>query len=306
MVPPKSSSLTRGRTTYISFDMSKLMQEVNNVLGVKRKRTSPYHPQCNGVSERIWKTVKSCLGHVVADNQSDWDDFLPFIRLAINQSWHSSINCSPAKLFLGRELMTPTDLLLPRAELPHSEKEGYAAELENRLTTAWDTARKHMKASKAIEKAYYDDKLVPANIEIGQRVLKFDPKGRKGLATKLVKHWIGPYVVTGITDTNAWIRPIGQPLQAPKCVHLNLLKGYNGPSVPPEDSQQPSDGEGESLEEPEEILNSATTLGLSEHETQEEQLDGDEATAGTARPTNERYSLRERPRQQQFPGTVPH
>ena len=55
--------------------------------------------------------------------------------------------------------------------------------------------------------------------------------------TKLVHHWIAPYLVTSVNDVNAWINPIGGLKGLPEIVHLNNLKKYSGPSVIPEDAQ---------------------------------------------------------------------
>ena len=105
-----------------------------------------------------------------------------------------------------------------------------------------EQARVRMEASKEARKFYYDQKLVPAKLDVGDRVFRYHPAGKRGLVTKLLHHWLGPYIVTEGTDTNAWIRLVSKPFDKPKCVHLASLKKYTGSSVPPEDAQMdPSD-----------------------------------------------------------------
>jgi transposase InsO family protein len=217
--------------------MSSVMKKVNEMLEIKHKRTSPYHPATNGQAERLIKLVKFCLAHVVSEDQQDWDTYLGYIRMAVNQSWHAATNTSPAYVFFGRSMMTPTKLLLPRAPAPPVAEGRFAEMMEQKMQNIWDKVRKYLQISKQAQKIYYDRKLVPANLDVGDRVYKYDPRGKPGLATKLLQHWVGPYIVTKISDTNAWIRPIARPYQDSKCVHLNLLKKYSGNNVPPEESE---------------------------------------------------------------------
>ena len=94
-----------------------------------------------------------------------------------------------------------------------------------------------MRAANDSQKRYYDSKIRPLGLQVGDRVYKHSPRGRKGLSTKLVQHWIGPYIVTSVNDVNAWIKPICGLNGLPEIVHINNLKKYSGPSVIPEDTQ---------------------------------------------------------------------
>jgi hypothetical protein len=218
--------------------MSAVMKRVHEMFGIRQKRTTPYHPSTNGLAERLIKTIKYCLAHVVdKETQNDWDTYLCFIRMVMNQTWHASINASPAKLFTAREMMTPTKLLLPRIQQnPVSEGE-YPEIMEKKIQHIWQLGRQYLATSKEAQKFYYDQKLVPTNIDVGDRVYKYTPRGKAGLATKLLHHWIGPYVVTKVSDTNAWIRPISKLYSDSQCIHLNMLKKYSGTNIPPEDTE---------------------------------------------------------------------
>ena len=101
----------------------------------------------------------------------------------------------------------------------------------------WEQARISMRAANDSQKRYYDSKIRPLGLKVGDRVYKHLPRGRKGLATKLVHHWIGPYLVTSVNDVNEWITPIGGLNGLPEVVHINNLKKYSGPSAIPEDTQ---------------------------------------------------------------------
>lgn len=224
--------------------VSAVMKRVSEMMGIKQKTTCAYNPRCNGLSEHCVKTIKFCLAHVVNEEHTDWDESLHFIQMAMNSSWHASTNSSPAKLFYGREMMTPTRMLLPGPPTSPVKEGEYPEMMEKRMQKIWQAARERMKIAKEAQKYYYDLKVVPSNIDVGDRVYKHSPRGKLGRATKLLHHWIGPYIVTKVNETNAWIRPMSKPHEESDCVHLNRLKKYCGNNNPPEDTEV-SDGEDE-------------------------------------------------------------
>ena len=59
--------------------VSALMKEVMGQLGIKQTHSTPYHPQSNGLVERINGTAKQMLRRIAHDRPSDWDRFLPAI-----------------------------------------------------------------------------------------------------------------------------------------------------------------------------------------------------------------------------------
>jgi hypothetical protein len=205
--------------------------------------------------------------------------------MVVNSSWHASTNTSPALMFFGREIRTATKMLLPSVPLPMVKEGEYPGLLQNRMQYIWNKAREYLQQSKEAQKYYYDQNVVVANLDVGDRVYQYNPRGKPGLATKLLHHWIGPYVVTRVNETNAWIRPVSQPFVESKCVHLNLLKKYSGTNIIPEetavfsdseDEQENSmrDDEGEKQEEEEQLeeILGQTDADLAEQEVEQENV----------------------------------
>ena len=63
---------------------SLLLEAVYELLDIKRLRTTPYHPECDGVSERFMRTLKAMLASLVDQWQSNWDLMLPQLAFAYN------------------------------------------------------------------------------------------------------------------------------------------------------------------------------------------------------------------------------
>ena len=79
-----------------------LLSEIYQLLHVHPIRTSPYHPQTDGLVERFNKTLKTMLRKVVAEDQQDWDKWLPYLLFAYREVPQDSTGFSPFELLYGR------------------------------------------------------------------------------------------------------------------------------------------------------------------------------------------------------------
>ncbi|KAA3678992.1 uncharacterized protein DEA37_0011749 [Paragonimus westermani] len=93
---------------------SRLLRETCRPLGIKKTRTTPCHPQGNGLVERTNRTIEALLQSFLERHQADrWDELLPRCMLAYRASLHTTTRCTPAYLMFGRELRLPLELLSP-------------------------------------------------------------------------------------------------------------------------------------------------------------------------------------------------
>lgn len=105
-----------GASSTIHLDQGKqfkghVFSEMCKLLHIKKTRTTPYHPQSDGMVERFNRTLIRMLRSYVNDHHSDWDDHLPFVMMAYRSVEHETTGCSPNYLMLGREVSTPLDLM---------------------------------------------------------------------------------------------------------------------------------------------------------------------------------------------------
>jgi hypothetical protein len=56
--------------------------------GIKQTNSTAYHPQTDGQTEVVNKSIKDYLRHFGDENKTDWDTLLPFASFAFNNSVH--------------------------------------------------------------------------------------------------------------------------------------------------------------------------------------------------------------------------
>ena len=74
---------------------SKMVEEMCKILEIDKTRTSPYHPQSDGMVERFNRMLEAMLAKYVSRNHEDWDDHLQIVMLAYRSSVHETTKQTP-------------------------------------------------------------------------------------------------------------------------------------------------------------------------------------------------------------------
>ena len=97
------------------FNAASLTQYLASV-GVKHKRTTPYHPQSNGRIERFNRTLKEILGKLVNNDTSLWQEQLGPAVLCYNCAVSDVTQHTPYFLHFGRRPRLPIHRALQGGE----------------------------------------------------------------------------------------------------------------------------------------------------------------------------------------------
>lgn len=210
---------------------SNLFKGMCQMLGVKKTHTVAFHPQSNGVVERMNKTIGSLICAFVTENQKTWDKNLAVLLMAYRATPHETSGLTPNELMLGRELSMPIDIQvgLPPESEPQEESL-YLANLRDRLEDAYAIARENLKLGAERQKRYYDLKADTHKFRPGDLVWLLNQSRRKGRCPKLQRKWHGPMLVeTRVNDVTYKLRISSTET---KVVHFDKLKPYLAVDVP--------------------------------------------------------------------------
>ena len=75
---------------------SDLWQQVCTRFNIKRALSSSYHPQSDGQTERVNRTLEQMLRTYIHSDEREWERLLPALELAYNTTSHSSTELPPA------------------------------------------------------------------------------------------------------------------------------------------------------------------------------------------------------------------
>ncbi|GJZ69290.1 putative reverse transcriptase domain-containing protein [Tanacetum coccineum] len=112
----KSTHFLATREDYSMEKLSRLyIDEIMKALGTRLDMSTAYHPQTDGQSERTIQALENMLRACVMDFGGSWDTYLPLAEFFYNNSYHSSIRCTPFEAFYGRKCSAfgKKDMLAP-------------------------------------------------------------------------------------------------------------------------------------------------------------------------------------------------
>ena len=205
--------------------VSKVMQEVSRLLSIKWIKSSPYHPQANGLVEKCNATLKSMLRKICEEKPKDWDRYIEPLLFAYREAPQHSLMFSPFELLYGRTVRGPMTIL---KELWSNEKNNvetqsvyeYVINLRNELEKTCKLASENLVNAQNKQKSHFDVRAKQRTLEPDDLVLLLLPTDNN----KLLMHWKGPFRVLeriGINDYRIQIA------DNTKIFHINMLKKLN-------------------------------------------------------------------------------
>lgn len=151
---------------------SKLIQELCQLIGIKKTRTTPYHPRGNPV-ERFNRTLLNILGTLEHKQKGKWKEYVKPLVHAYNCTRNDVTGFTPYELLFGRSPRLPVDLAfgLPVREQQCNSHSQYVQDLRARLEEGFLLASKNTAKSGERNKARFDQRVTPSSLEEGDQVL---------------------------------------------------------------------------------------------------------------------------------------
>lgn len=147
----------------LSANLSLLMKDICQLLGIKKLNTTAYHPQRDGMVERFDRTLKAMLRKQAATYGAQWDRYLSAVLWVYLNPPHETTGEKPSFLLFGYDCRTPSEatLLLPSSLDPTTVSD-YREHVMLSLFSTRDLAVQSIKQAQTKYKRVYDKKSVPS------------------------------------------------------------------------------------------------------------------------------------------------
>jgi len=113
---------------------SKVMTRLAALLDIQPSKITIHRLNSNGVVETVHATLHSMFGKLVAENQRNWCELVPYVTYAYNTTSHGTNSLSPFFLMYMCRARTPIKLLFDLSmEMKYENKDAPVSEASERM-----------------------------------------------------------------------------------------------------------------------------------------------------------------------------
>jgi hypothetical protein len=203
------------------FGTGHFIKEMWRLFGTHQSPSTAYRPQSDGQTERTNRVLHEYLRAYISSTHKDWDTHLSNAQFAVNNSYHSSIGCSPFFLNYGFHPRTPTSLHIPR-----DSKVPAAAEFALFMQDCLSKAKLCLQSAQDRIKAQYDKNKRDVSFEIGEEVMLSSKNLKLSGCAKYIPRFVGPFKVSAKVGSLAYRLDLPQGWHIHDVFHASLLKKY--------------------------------------------------------------------------------
>jgi hypothetical protein len=222
--------------------------------------STTFHPQTDGQSEVVNKTIAMYLRCITGDCPRAWVEWLPWAEYCYNTAYHSALHTTPFRVVYGRDpppVLTyqPGTTSNQTVDEMLSERDLFLSEVRDRLLQAQEHARRFYDAHHRDLEFSVDDWVWLRLLNRQAQSLVRRPKGKLG------PRYVGPFRITERIGEVAYRLELPTGAGIHDIFHVGLLKPYRGvpPVLPP---ALPTMENGRLLPSPEKVLKARIQRGV--------------------------------------------
>ena len=200
------------------------MKEVYALLGIKPIRTSPYHPQIHGLTERLNQILKAMLRRMVQDGK-DRDKLVPFVLFAYREVPQALTGFSPFELMFGRMVRGPLDVLKDTWEAGKSKNKtvvSYVVNMREKLAAMMDLVQKNVSQAEHRHKIWYDCHSWERKLAAGEVLMLLPTE-----SNKMKTQWQGQYYIVRKVELVDYVVDMVDRQKRNRIFHINMLQKWH-------------------------------------------------------------------------------
>jgi len=202
------------------------MWELNEMLGIKSKLSTAFHPQTNGQTERVNQELEQYLRMFINHRQEQWPEWLGIAEFAYNNKVHSSTQTSPFKENYRQD---------PRMGFKGRKKGKYVGaekfmekikEIQKEVKAALKKVQKDIRKYADRKRSDVDKYKVEDLVMLSTKDLKYQMIG--GRIKKLIERFVGPYKIKEIVSSNIVKLKLSSTVRIHLVVNVSRICRYVG------------------------------------------------------------------------------
>ncbi|WVY93248.1 hypothetical protein V8G54_032336 [Vigna mungo] len=200
--------------------LSKCWQELFKASGTQLRMSSSYHPETDGKSEVLNRTLEQYLRAFCKAQPVKWSHFIPWAEWCYNTTIHSATGYTPFEIVYGRSPPSLPGYILGQSQV----------EVVDHLLSSWDniisTLRRNLQKAQARMKSM-------ADIHRPWVYVKLRPYCQTSLVEKtpqkLAKRYFGPFQILSRIGPVAYRLALPETSKIHPVFHCYVLKPHHGP-----------------------------------------------------------------------------
>ena len=187
--------------------------------------STAYHPQTDGQTERMNRTLEEMLRAYTTYHQNKWDEHLSAAEFAYNNSKQASTEMTPFELDIGQHPVTPLELANNTTKVEAAEN--LYTTWKNNLQIAKDT----LLIAQERQTKYANQHRQDETYNIGNQVLLSttninDDINKNHPTRKLSPKWIDLYPIEEVISSTVYKLTLPKTMKIHPVFHVSLIKPY--------------------------------------------------------------------------------
>jgi hypothetical protein len=203
------------------------------LMDTKHKKSTAFHPQTDGQTEVVNRTVVHLLHAYCSKHPKLWDEHLHYIQHAYNRAKHSSTQTSPFEACFGYLPKSPLDFIFGKDIAINGQYDIDRVEkFIEQIQSIHQVVQEQLEKSQAKYKTRHDKHRVDHSFQVGDEVWIYISKERlKGEGKKLKQIRYGPFKIIDKIGNNAFRLDFPPYMQMYAVVNVENLKLYEPPLI---------------------------------------------------------------------------
>jgi hypothetical protein len=207
--------------------ISHFWRDLFGLCGTELAMSSAYHPQTDGQTERMNRTLVESLRSYIQGKEATWDNHLVAVEIAYNSSVQESTKKTPFSLNYGYEPTFP--LTMAGNHLPTPAAQNYL----DKQRKAIISAKQHIEGKKKKQKQAADHRRRHNTFNVGDlvRLNTENIRFANSIPRKFIPRFTRPFRITRKISDVTYALDLPENWQIHNVFHISLLRKFEDPDT---------------------------------------------------------------------------